>query len=42
VQPYDWAVRFNGLVRQAIANGRWEPLIDYLALGEDAARGPDA
>jgi 4,5-DOPA dioxygenase extradiol len=35
-QPYDWAVRFNDVVRKAIADHSWEPLIDYQALGPDA------
>lgn len=35
-QPYDWAVRFNTVVRDAIANHDWQLLIDYMALGQDA------
>ena len=35
-QPYDWAVRFNDVVRQSIADHDWQPLIDYPALGQDA------
>ncbi len=34
----DWADRFNAYARAAIAEGRWESLIDYPALGEDARR----
>ena len=35
-KPYDWATRFETLVREAIAAGRFESLIDYATLGEDA------
>jgi 4,5-DOPA dioxygenase extradiol len=35
-EPYDWAVRFNDLVKQAIVERRPDRLIDYLQLGEDA------
>ena len=34
--PYDWAVRFNDVVRQAIARRDWQSLINYPALGRDA------
>jgi 4,5-DOPA dioxygenase extradiol len=37
-EPFDWAVRFNDVVRQAIADHDWQPLIDYSALGPDAQR----
>jgi 4,5-DOPA dioxygenase extradiol len=36
--PYDWALRFNELVKSAIAGGRRRALIDYPALGGDARR----
>ncbi len=36
--PYDWAVRFNDFVKQAIAERRHDPLVDYLEGGEDARR----
>lgn len=36
--PYDWAVRFNDVVRQAIADHDWQPLINYSALGQDARK----
>lgn len=35
-EPYDWAIRFNELVKSAIAEGRRRQLIDYPALGSDA------
>ena len=35
-RPYDWAVRFNDLVRRAIADGDRTALVDYPALGRDA------
>lgn len=34
---HDWAVRFDDFVRRTLENGPREALIDYLALGEDAA-----
>jgi 4,5-DOPA dioxygenase extradiol len=34
--PYDWAVRFNDYVREAIATQRYDRLIDYGQAGEDA------
>ena len=34
--PYDWAIRFNTLVRETIATGDRGSLVDYLALGDDA------
>jgi 4,5-DOPA dioxygenase extradiol len=37
-EPYDWAIRFNNLVRRVIADHDWPSLIDYPALGEDALR----
>ncbi len=33
---FDWAERFNETVKRAIADNDHAPLIDYLALGEDA------
>jgi 4,5-DOPA dioxygenase extradiol len=35
---FDWAQRFNAYAKAAIAGGRWETLIDYPALGDDARR----
>ena len=35
--PFDWAVRFNDRVRDALARRDHDVLIDYTALGEDAA-----
>jgi len=34
--PYDWALRFEGHVREALTRGDHAPLIDYAALGRDA------
>lgn len=34
--PYDWAVRFEGYVRERLTAGEHASLIDYEALGEDA------
>lgn len=34
--PYDWAVRFEALAREAIAVRKHQPLIDYETLGRDA------
>lgn len=36
-EPYDWAVRFEALARAHIERGDDQPLVDYEALGEDAA-----
>ncbi|HZK98855.1 MAG TPA: 4,5-DOPA dioxygenase extradiol [Caulobacteraceae bacterium] len=36
--PLDWAVRFNAFAKAAITDGRWDALIDYPALGDDARR----
>lgn len=36
IEPYDWAVRFDALVRQALASGDQRTLIEYQELGEDA------
>ena len=36
VEPFDWAVRFEGQARQFISQGDHAPLIDYAALGNDA------
>jgi 4,5-DOPA dioxygenase extradiol len=33
---YDWAERFNDLVKRAVADRDHAPLIDYLSLGDDA------
>lgn len=35
-QPYDWALRFETLVRERLATGEHTTLIDYAALGRDA------
>jgi 4,5-DOPA dioxygenase extradiol len=37
VAPFDWAQRFHDRVKTAIANEDHAPLINYEALGEDAA-----
>jgi len=34
--PYDWALRFEAHVREALARGDHGPLIDYATLGRDA------
>ncbi len=36
VQPFEWASRFEGRVRDHILNGEIEPLIEYESLGSDA------
>ncbi|MBV8782941.1 MAG: 4,5-DOPA dioxygenase extradiol [Gammaproteobacteria bacterium] len=36
VAPYDWALRFEQQVREYLAAGKHEALIDYGSLGEDA------
>lgn len=36
-EPYDWAVRFEGLTRAAMQAGEYEPLVHYEKLGRDAA-----
>jgi 4,5-DOPA dioxygenase extradiol len=33
---YDWAGRFERLARQLLADGDFEPLVDYESLGPDA------
>jgi 4,5-DOPA dioxygenase extradiol len=38
IEPYDWALRFDAFVREAIVNGDHQALIDYEKLGEDARR----
>jgi 4,5-DOPA dioxygenase extradiol len=35
--PYDWAIRFERLVREFIQTGDDEPLVDYERLGSDAS-----
>jgi 4,5-DOPA dioxygenase extradiol len=35
-QPYDWALRFEALVREYLDAGEHAPLIAYATLGEDA------
>jgi 4,5-DOPA dioxygenase extradiol len=34
--PYDWALRFEGQVREALTRGDHAPLIDYAVVGRDA------
>ena len=34
--PYDWALRFDRLARQLLAQGDFAPLVDYESLGRDA------
>ena len=36
VEPYDWALRFEKIVRKALSSGDFEPLIEYEKLGQDA------
>jgi 4,5-DOPA dioxygenase extradiol len=36
VEPFDWAVRFENLVRELLLSGNDAPLIDYEGLGRDA------
>lgn len=36
VQPFDWAVRFEALVRELLANRSDESLVNYETLGRDA------
>jgi 4,5-DOPA dioxygenase extradiol len=36
--PYEWAVRFNDFVREALARGDHRALVDWEAAGEDAQR----
>jgi 4,5-DOPA dioxygenase extradiol len=36
VEPYDWAVRFESRVREALLKRDHAPLVDYEALGKDA------
>lgn len=36
-EPYDWATRFEGAVRQLILAGDYKPLVNYETLGPDAA-----
>jgi 4,5-DOPA dioxygenase extradiol len=35
-KPYDWALRFDGLARELMAQGDFAPLVDYESLGRDA------
>jgi 4,5-DOPA dioxygenase extradiol len=35
-QPYDWAVRFEAVVRKCLESGEYVPLINYETLGSDA------
>jgi 4,5-DOPA dioxygenase extradiol len=36
VEPFDWAVRFEGRARELLSAGEHEPLIDYESMGKDA------
>jgi 4,5-DOPA dioxygenase extradiol len=36
IEPYDWALRFETLMRRHLIGGDFAPLIDYAALGRDA------
>lgn len=36
VAPYDWAVRFETMAREALSAGNFAPLVDYERLGRDA------
>lgn len=36
VEPYDWALRFENIVRKALSSGDFKPLIEYEKLGPDA------
>jgi 4,5-DOPA dioxygenase extradiol len=36
VEPFDWAVRFENLVRELLLSGNDAPLVDYEGLGRDA------
>jgi 4,5-DOPA dioxygenase extradiol len=37
VEPFDWAARFDQLVRKLLISGDYGRLVDYKALGSDAA-----
>jgi 4,5-DOPA dioxygenase extradiol len=36
VQPYDWALRFEAMAREAMRSGDFAPLVNYESLGRDA------
>jgi len=36
VEPYDWAIRFETLARNALGAANFAPLVDYESLGRDA------
>jgi 4,5-DOPA dioxygenase extradiol len=36
VAPYDWALRFETLAREALSRAEFAPLVDYASLGRDA------
>jgi 4,5-DOPA dioxygenase extradiol len=36
VDPFDWALRFEGQVREMLQAGEHKPLIEYEKLGRDA------
>jgi 4,5-DOPA dioxygenase extradiol len=35
-KPYDWAVKFDGKIKEALASGSHQQLISYLGLGKEA------
>jgi 4,5-DOPA dioxygenase extradiol len=37
VEPYDWAVRFEELVKRLVLEGNHRPLLEFATLGTDAA-----
>ncbi|GAC1429498.1 MAG: 4,5-DOPA dioxygenase extradiol [Thermoanaerobaculia bacterium] len=36
VEPFDWAVRFEGTARELMTAGNFQPLVDYESMGRDA------
>ena len=36
VEPFDWAVRFEGRARELMSHGEHAPLVNYETLGRDA------
>lgn len=36
VEPFDWALRFEGLARELMQRGEHQPLLEYESLGRDA------
>ncbi len=37
VEPYDWAVKFEGRIRELIEARDFDPVVDYEAMGQEAA-----